>query len=96
MKKILFFILLISVSNFLFCQGPKWSDLQLYAGYGFDNSSDIKVDRNNNYYLAGNLSNTKKIRIDSIFVDCSRAVIPFNSTKKGFLLRYDSTKNLIL
>ena len=92
----LFFIFSIATFQILFGQAPKWSDLKLFAGYGFDNSSDIKVDRNNNYYLACNLSNTKKIGIDSIFIDCSRAVIPFNSTKNGFLLRYDSTKKLNL
>lgn len=96
MKKYSLVITFLCCINIVVCQAPKMTDLKLYAGYGFDNAADIKVDKNNNYYLSINMSNSQKVSNDSFFIDCRRDIIPFNGTKKGFLLRYDSTKKLNL
>lgn len=94
--KTLFLILAISSVNITLGQTHNWTNLKLFAGRATDYGHAIYVDKADNYYITGTFYNVEAFGIDSLIVECKGIPAPQLNSVNGFLLRYDSSKNLNL
>jgi len=101
MKKLSIIFVILNLAFTVFAQEPKWSGLKLLASKSFDYSGSIYTDRHDNYYITGSFLNIQNIGAgifdnSSFSINCEVISHQPIATFSGFLLRFDSIKNLNL
>ncbi|HLK28810.1 MAG TPA: hypothetical protein VKT28_09520, partial [Puia sp.] len=84
-------------TNISFAQFPQWTEMKLFAGNWHDVGYSIYIDKHDNYYIAGQLQDPIPGSTPANFqVDCREVPAPRIGEVNGFVLRYDSNRNLTL